>query len=260
MTHGADHTFDLMAIAPRHGEFRGGAAPCRSRRFLDIVLWSSLTNLVLLACFFAGWNFDAIKARFLPDRVAQVLSGASEDPLAASRRELQDNELLTSGPQRQLKGSLQFTVISSTPPEEPVEIASAPASDVQTDAFAVADDAPAEQDQGDGAGDMTVGPEDPAAQLSRSPVLHKGQKSGEVEIGSFTTVSLPGSSAECLDTAYGLLDDAGASREKLKVLAESKLITVARICASNGSLVVTCRSDQITISPRRLKPNESCTG
>lgn len=260
MTHGADHIFNLMAIAPRHGDGRGRAAPPQSRRFLDIVLWSSLTNLILIACFLAGWNFDAIKARFLPDRVAQALSEGSVDPLAASRRELQDNELLTSGPQRQLKGSLQFTVISSTPPEEPVDMAPAPADDVQSDAIAAADDAPAERDPGDGAGDITVGPEDPAAQLSRSPVLRKAPKSGEVEIGSFTTVSLPGASAECLDTAYGLLDDAGASRDKLKVLAESKLITVARICASNGSLVVTCRSDQITISPRRLKPNESCTG
>ena len=45
-----------------------------------------------------------------------------------------------------------------------------------------------------------------------------------------------------------------------KVLADSDAITVARICAANGSLVVTCRMDQITISPRRLKPNETCTG
>ena len=109
-------------------------------------------------------------------------------------------------------------------------------------------------------GEITVGPEDPAAQLAKSPVLRKGQKSGDVEIGSFNTVSLPGSSADCLDTAYGLLDDAGASRDKLKVLAESKMITVARICAANGSLVVTCRSRPDHLSPRRLKPNESCTG
>lgn len=125
---------------------------------------------------------------------------------------------------------------------------------------AASEDTAQEPDQGDGTGDITVGPEDPTAKLAKSPVLHKGQNPGEVEIGSFNTVSLPGSSAECLDTAYGLLDDAGASRDKLKVLAESRMITVARICADNGSLVVTCRLDQITISPRRLKPNETCTG
>jgi hypothetical protein len=189
----------------------------------------------------------------------QAAAAEKEDPLTASRRALQDNELLTRGPQRQLKGPLQFTLVPSTPAEAPVEASAEAPLDVQTDAVAAADGS-AEQDQGDGSGEITVGPEDPSAQLAKSPVLRRSQKNGDVEIGSFTTVSLPGSSSECLDTAYGLLDDAGASRDKLKVLAESRLITVARICAANGSLVVTCRSDQITISPRRLKPNENCTG
>ena len=35
--------------------------PTRSRGILDIVFWSSLTNVTLLACFVAGWNFDVIK-------------------------------------------------------------------------------------------------------------------------------------------------------------------------------------------------------
>jgi hypothetical protein len=154
-----------------------------------------------------------------------------------------------------LKGPLQITLVQSSEPDTP------PAPEAVPVAVAVADDAVVgEPDQGDGSGDITVGPEDPAAQLSKNPLLRRGQKSGDVEIGSFATVSLPGSSAECLDTAYSLLDDAGATRDKLKVLAESKMITVARICAANGSLVVTCRMDQITISARRLKPNDTCTG
>lgn len=231
---------------------REQVAPRPSRRILDIVLWSSVTNVALLACFVAGWNYDAIKsyATGAPAVVAAVTG--SDTPAANARPELQDNELLTRGLQRQLKGSLQLTLVQSSVPESedeapPVELAAAEP------------EAP-EQDQGDGTGDITVGPEDPAAQLVKSPVLRKSATKGNVEIGSFTTVSLPGSSGECLETAYGLLDDAGASRDKLKVLAESSAITVARICASNGSLVVTCRMDQITISPRRLKPNESCTG
>jgi len=267
MAHDTDQQLvnELMEIVqPRDGDRaparQGREQPPRPRRFLDIVLWSSLTNLMLLAFFFAGWNFDALKARFLPPPVMQALTVTNEDPLTDSRRALQDNELLTSGPQRQLKGPLQFTLVPSTPPEQPVQATGDATADEQSETVAAVDDATAEQDQGDGAGEMTVGPEDPAAQMVKSPVLRKAQKNGDVEIGSFTTVSLPGSSSECLDTAYGLLEDAGASRDKLKVLAESKLITVARICAANGSLVVTCRSDQITISPRRLKPNESCTG
>lgn len=226
--------------------------PARSRRILDIVLWSSVTNAALLTCFVVGWNFDAIKARITGERMvaAAMVSGAPAPSVL--RPELQDNELLTRGLQRQLKGPLQFTLVPASTTRA--------AEDATNTDLASAEPEVSEQDQGDGAGDMTVGPEDPAAGLVRNPVLRKARKQGDVEIGSFTTVSLPGSSGECLDTAYALLDDAGASRDKLRVLAESSAITVARICAANGSLVVTCRMDQITISPRRLKPNESCTG
>lgn len=221
------------------------------RRIFDIVLWSSLTNMVLLACFLVGWNFDVIRGRFIekPSGTAMA-AGKSDDPLAVSRYELHDNELLTHGLQRQLKGPLQVTLIPSSAP--PVAEAATPVAVATVDPAAGAP-VPAQ-------GDITVGPEDPAAKLSKSPVLRAGDKPGDVVIGSFETVSLSGSPDDCLDTAYGLLDDIGAPRSKLKVLAESKAITVARICAGNGSLVVTCRLDQITISPRHPKPNDSCTG
>jgi len=228
-----------------------------SRRILDIVLWSSITNLILLGVFVAGWNFDGVRA-YVIERLdpAGIELAGGDDSLRLARPELQDNELLTSGPQRQLKGSLQMTLVPSSAPEGSAEPAAVPEPvDVAMD-----EGAGVEPDQGDGSGDMTVGPEDPAAQLVKSPVLRRAQSGGGVEIGSFATVSLPGPSSECLDTVYGLLDDAGAPRDKLKVLADSPAIKVARFCAANGSIVVTCRMDQITISPRRLKPNESCTG
>ena len=244
--------------ADRASTERIRAVPSRSRRIVDIVLWSSITNLILLGVFVAGWNFEDIRVYALHRlKPAVAMAGLADDSSMATRPELHDNELLTSGPQRQLKGPLQITLVPSTPaPEDVVEAtpASAPVDVAAVDATSQ------EPDQGDGTGEITVGPEDPTAKLTKSPVLHKGQKSGDVAIGSFNTVSLPGTSADCLDTAYSMLDDAGASRDKLKVLAESKMITVARICADNGSVVVTCRLDQITLSPRRLKPNETCTG
>lgn len=262
MANDTDHQFvsELMDLVHQlEGErvmSRRSRTPSRLRRIFDIVLWSSITNLILLGVFVAGWHAEEIKAyarQWLPPAVTRYV--ATGEPAPALRPELQDNELLTRGPQRQLKGPLQITLVPSSEPDAP------PAPEAVPVAVAAADDAvAAEPDQGDGSGDITVGPEDPAAQLSKSPVLRRGQKSGDVEIGNFATVSIPGSSAECLDTAYSLLDDAGAARDKLTVLAESKMITVARICAANGSLVVTCRMDQITISPRRMKPNETCTG
>jgi len=262
MANDTDHRLvsELMDVVQQRDGVRVPAQPSGpapgGRRILDIVLWSSITNVTLLACFLVGWNFEEIRAGLLPGSDFAVAAANAEEAPPAERQELEDNELLTRGPQRQLKGPLQITTVAATEPEAgeapPAEVAAA-----DTDA---SDTSPVDLDQGDGAGDVTVGPEDPAAQLAKSPVLQKGQKSGEVQIGNFETVSLPGSSSECLDTAYGLLEDAGAPRSKLKVLADSKMITVARICADNGSLVVTCRMDQITISPRRLKPNEACTG
>lgn len=249
---------DLMDLVHQRGDGRAiverkRAVPSSSRRIMDIVVWSSITNLILLGVFLAGWNFEAIRSSVLARIGPATASAAAVDSLA-TRPELHDNELLTRGPQRQLKGPLQITLVPSSAPE-PQE-----APDVTPVNVAADESAPVELDQGDGSGEITVGPEDPAAQMARAPVLRKGAQSGDLEIGTFATVSLPGSSGECLDTAYGLLDDVGAPRDKLKVLAESKLITVARICAANGSLVVTCRLDQITISPRRLKPNETCAG
>lgn len=266
MANDTDHRLvtDLMDLVQQRESDRVAiertrAVPSTLRRIFDIMLWSSITNLVLLGVFMAGWNFETLRSYALSKLDPASVAAASLDGSApVGRPELQDNELLTSGPQRQLKGPLQITLVPSTAAPEAVADA---APDVASEVDVAASDAgAAEPDQGDGSGDITVGPEDPAAQLAKSPVLHKGQKTGEVEIGSFNTVSLPGPTSECLDTAYGLLDDAGASRDKLKVLADTKMITVARICAANGSLVVTCRSDQITISPRRLKPNETCTG
>ena len=113
--------------------------------------------------------------------VVQAAAAEREDPLTDSRRELQDNELLTRGPQRQLKGPLQFTLVPSTPAEEPVETSAEAPLDVQPEAVAAIDGG-GDLDQGDGSGEITVGPEDPSAQLVKSPVLRRGQKNGDVEI------------------------------------------------------------------------------
>lgn len=258
MTEVPDHRLDAMLVALTTGDAearplgRKGKSRTRSRSVFDIVLWSAVTNVVLLACFLVGWNLRDVRQLFAPKPVASVaVSGKSTDPLAVSRYERADNELLTKGPQRQLKGPLQLTLVPNeqlqSPPEELIT-ASLP------------DDATApEQEQGDGYGEVTTGPEDPL-KMVRVPLLRRARSSGNLEIGSFNTVTMGGQSADCLDTAYGLLEDAGAARDKLKVLAQTPAITVARICAANGSLVVTCRSNQITISPRKLKPNETCTG
>lgn len=216
-----------------------------TRRVLDIVLWSSISNIVVLGAFLVGWNFDAIRAS-VADRAA--VSGAQAHPPGAAKHELGDNELFTTGPQRQLKGELQLTAVA-----------------VQKDADASppADEAAAEMSGEDvveaGFAAVETGPEAEQAQ-SMSPVLRMDRRIGKLEIGNFETVSLTGDSSQCLEMGYTMLGDAGAPESSLEVLVRSKLITMARICATNGAVIISCRSNQVTISPRRLKPNERCAG
>lgn len=208
-----------------------------SRRIFDIVLWSSLSNLVLLAAFLIGWNFAEIKASL---RHLKPLEAKAGEAQAASPSDRGDNELFTRGPQRQLKGELQLTAVSATP-----------------EARAEEDTAPPEtpQDEGQLA---EVGPEGVNAQ-SMSPLLRQGS-GGRLEIGNFSTVSMSGETSQCLDIGYGLLDDASAPHGALQVLAESDAITMARICAANGTVILTCRGGGVTISPRRPRPDDRCTG
>ena len=224
-----------------------------TRRVLDIVLWSSLSNMVLLGAFFVGWNFEKIRtsvtqhiAGALP--VATAQAGALT-PVTGPRG---DNELFTEGPQRQLKGELRVTAVAvrmEDGAEPEGNAASEPEFDVASGA---------EVPQADVAA-FETGPEGQEAQ-GMSPVLRRDRRSGKLEIGNFETVSLVGDASQCLQMGYTMLEDTGAPQSSLEVLAKSRSITMARICAVNGAVIITCRSNQLTVSPRRLKPNETCSG
>ena len=223
-----------------------------TRRILDIVLWSSLSNLVLLGAFFVGWNFDEIRASLAGQLSGPVaVNRAEAHPLGPAGPERGDNELFTNGPQRQLKGELQLTAIALQKEDTAAAAAAAAAEPEAADAMGVEDVPEAE---------LTAIETGPEAGQGMSPVLRMDRRIGKLEIGNFETVSLTGDSVQCLEMGYSMLGDAGAPESSLQVLARSKLITMARICATNGAVIITCRSNQVTISPRRLKPNESCSG
>lgn len=225
-----------------------------TRRVLDIVLWSSLSNMVLLGVFFVGWNFEEIRTS-----VAAQISGAlpvasaQAGPVALSKEARGDGETFTEGPQRQLKGELRLTAVAVRN-ENPPDLRDTVAEEPDAPAATVVEDVP----ETDFAA-FEAGPEGQEAQ-GMSPVLRRERRSGRLEIGNFETVSLEGDSGQCLQMGYTMLDDAGAPQGSLEILAQSRSITMARICAVNGAVIITCRSNQMTISPRRLKPNESCGG
>lgn len=94
--------------------------------------------------------------------------------------------------------------------------------------------------------------------LSAKPILRKNPQSGKLEIGNFKSLSLVGSPEDCLDFGYSLLSDAATPNDKLDVMTAADEITIARICAANGSVIITCRAGQIAVSPRKSRPDDHC--
>ncbi len=79
-----------------------------------------------------------------------------------------------------------------------------------------------------------------------------------IEIGNFHSASLEGDSEECLNLGYSMLRAAHANDDLMDVMVSNKQITIAKICAANGTIVFSCRSGKISISPRRARPDDSC--
>ena len=90
------------------------------------------------------------------------------------------------------------------------------------------------------------------------PRLIRDPGTGELMINSFDTMAFPANSNSCRQLGESILQDVKAPRTALQVLAESRLISVLRICANNGSVVLSCRNGNATISPRRLRPDDGC--
>lgn len=85
------------------------------------------------------------------------------------------------------------------------------------------------------------------------------RKNNSIEIGNFHSVTMDGAADECLNIGYSMLSAAKANQDLLDVMVTNKQITIANICASNGKVVFSCRNGKISISPRRARPDDSCS-
>ena len=50
---------------------------------------------------------------------------------------------------------------------------------------------------------------------------------------------------------YSMLGDVNSSSDLLDIMVASDEITISKICTANGSILITCRNGQISVSPRR---------
>ena len=92
-----------------------------------------------------------------------------------------------------------------------------------------------------------------------APILQKDPRTGHLSIGNFKAISMAGPQDECFGIGRSMLQDVGASSQQLSVVTSSKQIAIAKICAGNGSVILTCRAGQITVSPRRQRPDDNCS-
>jgi len=215
------------------------AAPAKARRgrgILRILYWCGLSNLVLLAGVTWSWQNR-------PVATLTSISAARKDPAALhDRGDLPPFVFVTVAPGER-KMPLPVTVIARSgdaPPEAAAEELAVTDAESDEVSFAAPEeivDAPAP---------------------NPSPVLQRNPASGVLEIGNFKAMSFAGSAAECETIGRSMLEDAGSAADTLEVLAASGQIAAARICAANGSIIITCRRGQVTVSPRRPRPDDKC--
>lgn len=104
-------------------------------------------------------------------------------------------------------------------------------------------------------------PTDEVASIGRSvnPGLFRDPQTGQIKIDAFKTVSFAAKLSSCRQFGQMILQDVKAPANALQVLAEDRLISVLRICADNGSVVLSCRNGIATISPRKVRPGDGCS-
>ena len=205
---------------------------------------SGISNVLLVGLFLLTANWNTLRAymqhRPQPSQQQQTTMSRSADPMAYSRMMRGDNEAWVRGVQSSFKGSLTLTRKTARywPDEQ--------GGDGSADEFGRGPEA---------SGDF--GPESGSGERI-APILTRDRSSGQIKIGNFKSMSFVGEADECLDMGYSMLNDAGFSSDMLDVMAASDEITVAKICASNGTVIMSCRAGQIAISSRRPRPDDNC--
>lgn len=220
------------------------------RSDLDVMLWTGVFQLVILSTFLAGWALRDALTQGNSMQAVPIPPQLRQDAVPA-------------------EAPLPPPVMAERVPKVDLDIPAPAAGENVSRKTADGDfgepagaDEPLEEAAGafdqEEPGDVT-GPEGRNGS-AMGAILRMDRRNDSLRIGSFETVTLEGGAEQCLDMGRMLLEDAGAGEDRLEILAQSRAVTMARICASNGSVVITCRRGLITISPRRLKPSESCPG
>ena len=199
-----------------------------------IVFWSGLTNLLLLSVFLVSERIDlkGIQSAYtkMMEDEAWLMGEAGKAPIGGAKTRGDFSASIATKSESDSVALQEREILSE-------EAAKASTADLALAAGASVDD---------------------SEDLSIKPILAKNPHSGKLEIGNFKSLSLVGSSEDCLDFGRALLNDAQSAEDNLEIVAETHQISIARICAVNGSIIITCRAGQIAVSPRKSRPDDHC--
>ena len=93
----------------------------------------------------------------------------------------------------------------------------------------------------------------------KRPMLTLDNVTGEFVIGNFSSKSFAGGPRSCDQLGAQMVSDIGGPDGMLSTVADTELISVNRICAQNGSILLSCRNGNVTVSPRRARPDDGCS-
>jgi hypothetical protein len=209
--------------------------------------------LLLLVLYFEGSGLQGSK-NAIPLRVAlEPAAKPATELVVLELRETSDTELELA------KGDLKFSVIrkldtSPSPSDEP-------SADVPEAAVKVQDSEAGEYGLAENTETLEASsgePPDVGLPEGVAPMLQVDSQTRAVKIGNYSSVTIDGDPSECTALGHSLLSNAGDNNGSLEVLVETNEIVMARICASNGTVILTCRQNKITISPRKARPSDAC--
>ncbi|MDE2383169.1 MAG: hypothetical protein KGO53_01005 [Alphaproteobacteria bacterium] len=209
-------------------------------------LLSAMTLLAFAAGLFVGHPELTTRYFGFPSPSSQPPSQPVAEPPkpAAAGLATEKSDLdLASG------GSTEVEVLPPPPVQPPAQPA------VKPQPAALPDDAVAQDD-------ATIDPSGIASSgdsAGLGPLLRRtGAGPADYDISRFTTIQMTGGMKECIGIGQSLLATVGAPKEQFEILVSQSFMTMGRICAANGSILVSCRSNRISISPRRRRPDDGC--
>lgn len=191
------------------------------------------------------------------DKIALTVISQESDPGAISRLRLSDRlfaEATVSSNQPDKKSFATQPASTVEPPPETEQASDENASGTPD----AGEELLPSENYGDGP--SVSGSEMPEAPEGKRvlPSLYYDAAKQQRIIGNFATRSFPGRRETCTEIGQSMARDSSGNTNALQTLADTSAIMVLKICAANGTVVLTCRSGQVTISPRQARPDDKC--